>query len=194
MLHRQLPVATGHTLIAPGELSGKGGVPEQEDLSGCRDKVRDPLVRGAWEGRWLRWQVGAGTPCWARPGSGPGCWPLGVGVELLVAQQYPCQVQQPPGPPGGALLCWHLGLGAKAKRLRGPSPLLGGSGNGYSRSAHCQPPCHTLQESRKGAQVGWRVHVCVFPCVFPAQKGGPTGGRRACVSCPVGSAWDQERG
>lgn len=140
MLHRQLPVATGHTLIAPGELGGKGGVPEQEDLSGCRGKVKDPLVRGAREGRWLQWQVGAGTPCWARPGSGPGCWPLRVRVGLLVAQQCPCQVQQPPGLPGSALLCWHLGLGAMAKRLRGTSPLLGGSGNEYSRSAHCQPP------------------------------------------------------
>lgn len=50
-LHRQLPVATGHTLIAPRELGhSKGGVPEQEDLSCCIDKVRDPLVRGVEEG------------------------------------------------------------------------------------------------------------------------------------------------
>lgn len=130
-------------------------MPEQEDLSCCIDKVRDSLVRG--QGSKLLAPGGGGEVFW---------W------HSNVLAKYSSLL--------ALLLCWHLDLGAKAKRRDKHQSCAWKVW--CSRFVYCQPPLHTLQESLEGAQVGLFVHVCMFSCVLSAQKGGPTSGKEdVCV-------------
>lgn len=156
-------------------------MPEQEDLSCCVDKVRDPLVRGAGEG--LPWQVGTGIPCWARPGSGPGHWSLGG-----------CSG-------GGGVVWWHSNIPAKYSSLlalleascsagtwtweprprggRGTGPVLGGSAiQDPPTASHPSTPFRNLWRAPR-----WNcVSTCAcFHLCFQHKREAPQVGRRACV-------------
>lgn len=121
--HRQLPVATGHTLPAPGELGPKQQQRRGSQVTGPELGRPDQGLTGDGQGR------GRGIGNENGPGGGGGV-PCQGQTRQQTRPLVPtdgklrgfwwhsnalAKLSSLPSPPGGTSLCWHLNRSAKAK-------------------------------------------------------------------------------